>query len=175
MICSNHKLSLRYIKKEDLLSLHNDYYGDVESSKYLARKNHVSIDQTKDLLAKYSNQKSLSENGIVIWVIEAIENSDPVGVITLIRKTEEIEIHVGVVSSHTQKGYASVALKLSSEFCISSKLAKAVISYTDITHVAAQKTFLKAGFTLGKLYRKYYVAPQLSSSERDVYLFKYPA
>ena len=52
-------------------------------------------------------------------------------------------------------------------------MAKEVASFTDISHIVAQKSFLNAGFKKLGVYQNYYNSPRLLPSKRDVYYFKF--
>lgn len=120
-----------------------------------------------------SNPESLSLAGKCIWVIEAVEGGKAVGLITIIRTDEAIEIHFGIGAPFRGQGYAAEALALAAQHLLETGQVKNISSFTDVENVAAQSALVKAGFVLTERAEKFYQALQLGGEYRDVYRYQF--
>lgn len=168
MITTLDSLCLRYYKQGDEEELFQ-YTSDIESSKFLARKPHDCMLQTKEMLQKLSVPTGLDKLGKCIWVVASVSDQEPLGYLTLIEKGFSVELHVSIIRKHSGKGNATAAIRLASEYLLEDLKYEEVVSFTDVEHLAAQAAFQKAGFSVIREIKEYYVAPQQSGSKRDVF------
>lgn len=173
-ITQSDDLYLRYYANGDEEPLYK-YTSDLELSKYLARKPHESESQTKEMLQSLSVATSLDKLGKCIWVIESVSSKGAIGYLTLIEKGDTIELHIGIIGKHLGRANASNAIKLACKYLLEELKYDEIVSFTDVENLAAQKAFQKAGFSIIKEIKNYYIAPQQSISNRDVYWLLYGA
>lgn len=174
MIAVSEILGLRHHRPEDVVSIFESYTGDLSSAKYLGRLPHTDIGQTERMLQSLSSPESLALTGKCIWVIEAITEDKPVGLITVARSDESMTVHFGIGVPYRGRGYAAEALTLAAQHLLSTGQVISVGSFTDVENVAAQAALIKAGFVFAGRAESFYQAPQLNGEYRDVfrYLFK---
>ena len=170
-IFSNQKIALRYFEKDDQ-SLMHEYFSDIDSSLYLARKPYQTLEKTLAVMVKYSHRDALRQHGKCIWVIFDNDRNEVSGCITSEQSGSVIVLHIGIRKKCEGKGIASQALKVAADYWLAAGADK-VGSYTDVEHLAAKSAFLKAGFAIVGTKESYYVAPQLSPHERTVYWLEY--
>ncbi len=174
MIAVSESLSLRYAVPCDAQLLFH-YTGNLSSSIYKASQVHINPEQTLKMLIKLSTADSFSLNAKCVWVIYLNEIESPIGMLTLIKKGSVIEIHFGLITKFTGRGYATKALSLAASHCLASKIANKVVSFTDKENVAAQAVLVKSGFKCTGSSENFYLAPLLSTEMRDVFHYVYLA
>ncbi|MGR4068661.1 GNAT family N-acetyltransferase [Billgrantia sp. C5P2] len=167
------RLELRYFSREDIPSIFNNYTGDLESSRYLAREPHSDIAQTERMLDRLSRQESLACFGICTWVVYSHDHEEAVGLVTAVRHGETTVLHFGIGTSYRGRGYAAEALSLAARNMLAGQQRGNVVSYVDVENIAAQKTLERAGFALKGRSEKYYKAPQLNGEHRNVFHYQF--
>ncbi len=172
MITQSKNLNLRYALESDAGPLFK-YTGDLESSKYLARKPHADKEQTSNMLQRLSSPQSLDLHGLCVWVICLNEQTSPVGILTLIKVGSDMEIHFGLREDFRGQGIASEAISIASIYCRERELAACITSFTDKENVTAQSALVKAGFECTGSLSAFYTAPQLGDEKRDVFSYTY--
>lgn len=71
------RLILRRFKKEDASQIYGNYAGDPEVTKYLRWKHHESLDETKNILAKWIT--SYDDPSYYNWAIVLRETNEVIG------------------------------------------------------------------------------------------------
>lgn len=125
------------------------------------------------MLQILSTPESLALAGKCIWMIEAVRDASAVGLITVIKNAEAIEIHFGIGVPFRGQGYGQEALSLAAQHLLATGQAKSINSFTDVENVAAQSALVKAGFVLTGRAQSFYQAPQLGGEYRDAYRYQY--
>jgi len=174
MIAKSERISLRYARPEDAKILFA-YTGDIDSSRYLARKPHSNPDQTLKMLTKFSNSESFELLWKCVWVIYLDEINSPIGIITLIKDDSRLEFHFGLLPEYTGKGLASESMSAATRHCCSSKNSNDIVSFTDEQNLAAQAVLINSGFKCVGRKDAFYVAPQISNDRRSVFNYVYCA
>jgi len=175
MIAASERIGLRHHKPADITSIFESYTGDTQSARYLARLPHVDFKQTERMLRNLSCPDSLELAGKAIWVIESFFDGSPVGLVTVAKNGESMDVHFGIGVPYRGRGYAAEALALAAQHLLTARQAVSICSFTDVENVAAQTALMKAGFMcLGKV-EKYYQAPQLNGESRDVFRYQFRA
>lgn len=175
MIVASERIGLRHHKPEDIASIFESYTGDTQSARYLARLPHIDIKQTERMLQKLSCPGSLELAGRAIWVIEAFSDGTPIGLLTVAKNGESMDVHFGIGVPYRGRGYAAEALALAARHLLTARQAVSIRSFTDVENTAAQTALIKGGFVcLGKV-EKYYQAPLLNGDSRDVFRYQFRA
>lgn len=168
MITKLDSLCLRYYIEGDEDEIF-EYTNDIQSSKYLARLRHESKSQTKDMLQRLAVSNSLTEIGKCIWLIADAFSQKAIGYLTLVKDGSSVELHIGLVKKYTGKGNGKKAIMLATQHLLQDMKFTEVVSFTDVTHIAAKSAFEKSGFSVVSVKKEFYVAPQLSGLKRDVF------
>jgi ribosomal-protein-alanine N-acetyltransferase len=174
MITKSDDLCLRYYRLGDEGEIYQ-YTSDIESSKFLARKPHESALQTKDMLLNLSAPSSFGQLGKCIWLITSVTNQQAMGYLTSIKKDDSVELHIGVLKTHSGKGVATSAINLASKYLFEKLRFREIVSFTDVEHLAAQAAFKKSGFSVVKEIKEFYMAPQQPGKKRDVLWLRFHA
>lgn len=173
MITGSERLILRHHRSEDTSSIFENYTRDRGSARYLARLPHSSIEQTERMLQTLSSPQSLALVGKCIWLIEAVKDGSAVGLVTIIKSDEAMEIHFGIGVPFRGHGYGAEALALAAQYLLATGQAENISSYTDVDNVAAQRALANAGFVFIERVDNVYQAPQLDGEPRDVYRYQF--
>ncbi len=175
MIAASKRLQLRYYRPKDSSPIFENYTGDLDSAKCLARRVHTEIEQTERMLQSLSVPGSLSLTGKCVWVVDAIREGGPIGLVTVVKRDESMLVHFGIGRPHRGCGYAAEALVLTARHLLTAEYTTSVNSFTDVENVAAQKALAKAGFIFTTRVEQFYKAPQLNGEYRDVFHYEYKA
>lgn len=175
MIASSARLQLRYYRHEDVEPIFRSYTSDTRSARYLARRPHSAMAQTQTMLQRFSCQESAALTGKCIWVIHAVDQRTPVGLLTVVKDNASIIIHFGIGVPFRGCGYATEALALAARHLLAEEPVSKLCSFTDTENSAAQAALLKSGFVFARRIEQYYRAPQLSGVCRDVFYYNFRA
>ncbi|MCA8864507.1 MULTISPECIES: GNAT family N-acetyltransferase [unclassified Halomonas] len=174
MITDSKRLVLRYYWPDDIAPIFKSYTGDLGSTKYLARRPHTEIEQTKKMLQTLSVPESMALTGKCIWIVDAItEGIGAIGMVTVVKSGESEVVHFGIGRPYRGRGYAAEALVLTAQHLLAAGYATSVSSFTDVDNVAAQMALAKAGFRFTTRTKKFYQAPQLNGQYRDVFHYDF--
>lgn len=175
MIAISKRLALRFYRAEDLLPIFENYTGDLDSSKYLARAPHTEIEQTKRMFQRLSTPDSMALTGKCIWVVDATRERGAIGLVTAIKSDDAMIVHFGIGRPYRGRGYAAEALATAVEHLLVEDPETSISSFTDVENVAAQRALVNAGFLLTRRARQFYQAPQLNGEYRDVFHYEFRA
>ncbi|WP_411793998.1 GNAT family N-acetyltransferase [Halomonas sp. A29] len=167
------RLELKYFSCGDVPSIFNNYTGDLESSRYLAREPHSDIAQTERMLDRLSRPESLACFGICTWVVYSHDQEEAVGLITAVKHGQSMALHFGIGAPFRGRGYAAEALSLAARYILTERQRGNVVSYVDVENTAAQATLGRAGFRLVGRSERFYKAPQLRGEYRDVFHYQF--
>ncbi|MGM0824977.1 MAG: GNAT family N-acetyltransferase [Pseudomonadota bacterium] len=174
-VAASKRLALRYFRQDDIAPIFESYTGDLDSAKYLARHPHTEIEQTEELLHNLSVPESMALSGKCIWVVDAIREGRPIGLVTVVKRDESMDVHFGIGRPYRGRGYAAEALVLTAQHLLAAGDTTSVNTFTDVENVAAQMALAKAGFIFTTRIEKFYQAPQLNGEYRDVFHYEYRA
>jgi ribosomal-protein-alanine N-acetyltransferase len=161
------RLQLREAVNGDAEILFVNYFSSVSSSRFLSRFAHSSIEQTKRFLDQWTNQAWKLPGTPFAWIIEKLEDAEPIGIFLVFQKDSHAEIHYGISETCRGQGFASEACDTATKWLLSQNLIQKVWTAVDIEHVATQRVLEKAGFQKGEILRNWAVLPAFGSQARD--------
>ncbi|WP_198009994.1 GNAT family N-acetyltransferase, partial [Legionella tunisiensis] len=95
--------------KGDEESLFYNYCSDIESSRFLTRQPHTTIEQTLQFLGKWCDfawKENLPE---FAWVIALRNTNEAIGVFLVMLKEENTQIHYGISRKFERQGLITEA------------------------------------------------------------------
>ncbi len=167
------RLEIRFADKKDGYSIYKLYAGRKEESYFLSRKQHESVEVTKQLLHSWSTQLSWKEFSRASLIIATKNSRTPFGLLTLFSNGEELEIHFGLSNDFAGKGFATEVVKGLIENTRNSKQFKTLVTYCDVEHKASQRVLEKAGFSPLSVSKAKYENPNQDNQAIDCINYKF--
>lgn len=167
---STARLTLRRTRVGDARPLFA-YTGSVESSRYLQRGVHTSVEATAAFLAKWCSARWDSATDAFAWVIADRASDVPIGTFVLIRSGHVVEVHFGIAATHAGQGLATEALRAVVAWLRAVPGIQRICTSCDVENVAVHAVLRKAGFINEGLLRAHAVLPAFGPTARDCYSF----
>ncbi|WP_413580863.1 GNAT family N-acetyltransferase [Bdellovibrio sp. HCB288] len=161
------RLQLRSTVSGDAELLFKHYFSSVESSKFLSRLPHGSIEQTKQFLQKWTVAAWSEAGAPFAWVISKVDSAEPVGVFLVFPKNHLAEIHYGISELHRGQGFATEACELATHWLLEQSTVQSITTAVDLEHTATQRVLEKAGFKRDSVLKNHSVLPAFGSAARD--------
>jgi ribosomal-protein-alanine N-acetyltransferase len=140
------RLRLRAGEATDAEPLFENYTSSEEASVYLQRKPHASVTDTQSMLEAWG-RKSWNTDGRFAWVISEEKNSEAIGLVLLIMKGNNAEIHFGIATRLWGRGFVTEAVQAVMGWIAASSNINEVTTVCDYEHTASAKVLSKSGFT----------------------------
>ena len=140
------RIKLRRLRDADAQKLFDGYFSSSDASRFLGRKAHASVDQTRAVLeqrCRWDEGAPMADFG---WIIAGVTDDEPVGILYSMVKDDAVEIHYGIGVAHWNKGLASEAVRLAADWLISQAGVSRAWTAVDCDHIATQRVLQKAGF-----------------------------
>lgn len=164
------RLLLRRSKDGDAENLFN-YTNDSECSRFLTRRPHSHIDQTKDFLEKWCSLAWEKEENNISWVVSLASNNEAIGLFIVIAEGHMAQVHFGIRREFWGRGYTTELLKAGSEWLLLNKNLQKIWTVCDFENIASFKALENSGFKREGILKKWLVLPAFGESARDCYLY----
>ena len=140
------RLLLRKFKKEDSKEVFENWAKDPQNVKYLSWKAHETIDETKEIVAKWVNE--YNDRKVYRWCITLKDSGEVIGgidVVDLIEKTDCCEIGYVLSKKFWNKGIMTEALNSVLEYLFQKVGFHRIQAKHDINNPASGKVMAKCG------------------------------
>ena len=159
--------SLRAGKTDDAKGLFANYTSNEEASRYLQRKPHSSVEDTRSFLQEWG-EPSWGDDGRYAWVISVPDRGEAIGVVLLIIHEHGAEIHFGISPNNWGQGYATEAVQAVMKWITDSSAINEVTTVCDCEHASSAKVLLKSGFKQQDMIEAYLFLPAFGSKRNVV-------
>ncbi|USP40726.1 GNAT family N-acetyltransferase [Acinetobacter sp. XS-4] len=161
------RLYLRKFIKGDEISLFYEYCGDVESAKYLQRKAHSDIDQTRKMLEVWGGEKWHNQDHNFAWIISERQENLAIGLIIFSFNEHRGEVHFGIGRKFQKQGLMLEALNSLIGYLKENSTLNMLETFCDVENVRAQNVLIKCGFIKSKILKDWAKFPLLDDHPRD--------
>jgi ribosomal-protein-alanine N-acetyltransferase len=144
------RLKLRPAQSDDADTLHENYFANPYCSRYLKRRPHQTINQTRAALRRFAPARQGTKARRWAWIV-ALKNKDvPVGMFFLMREVAGYEIHFGIARAYWGQGLVTEAGCVVLAMLARTIGSCVVRSYCESTHTASARVLEKLGFQRSK-------------------------
>lgn len=165
MTLNTRRLSLRSGRAEDAGPLFEGYFGSGEASRFLGRRPHAAIDDTRAFIDRWCGE-DWGASGAFAWIVAAAPSGYPIGMVLVIARQHMAEIHYGIAPAASSKGYATEAVVAATDWMLAQGLQR-VWTAVDVEHLASRRVLDKAGYMREGVLRNWAVLPAFGSQARD--------
>ena len=161
------RLVLRDSLSEDGATLHACYFGLKETSRFLTRSRHESVTDSEAFLNQWCRQAWISPADSFAWVIADRLDGKAIGVFLAIVKGHVVEVHYGIGSGHSGRGYATEAGAAVTDWLFSNASIQRIWTAVDTEHRASRRVLEKLRFQPEGVLRQWAVLPEFGTQARD--------
>ena len=138
------RLFLRRLKKEDALSMFNNWDNDPEVAKYTLWVAHKNVEETKKLIDMWLQEEK--EGKVIRFILTEKGNDEPIGSIDTFEFVNDVpEIGYCLSRKHWNKGYMSEACNAFVNYLFELGYKKVLIR-ADVRNIRSLKVIEKCGF-----------------------------
>lgn len=171
---STKRLILRRTNNEDPENLFKNYLSDAISARFLTRKPHTSIDQTKKFLKEWCDLPWENGSKKFAWVIALAGTNEGVGVFLVEEEQDgSVQIHFGIAREHTKKGLVTEAGLTVLHWLIKENNIQKVWALCDLENEGSISVLQRLGFKNQGVLKERLVLPAFSNSARDCFLYEH--
>lgn len=171
-IISTKRLHLRNFNEGDDVSLFKEYCSDIESSKYLQRKQHTNIYQTKKMIEKWGREKWENNDNSFAWIISHRATNLAIGLIILSFDESIGELHFGIGKKFQKMGLMTEALDAIISYLKNNSNMNTIETFCHIENINAHNVLVRLGFIKYSVLKEWAIFPLLEEKPMDCLLFK---
>ncbi|WP_335954403.1 GNAT family N-acetyltransferase [Acinetobacter guillouiae] len=161
------RLILRKFVEGDEIPLFHEYCGDRESSKYLQRRPHANIEQTKCMFENWSGTKWKNNDKDFAWIIGERKTNLAMGLVMFIHKGDHGEIHFGLGGKFQGQGFMREAITAVIVYLKNNSRLKRIETFCDAENMKSRNVLIETGFTETTLLKHWAIFPALGDNKRD--------
>lgn len=167
------RLILRRANKNDCKNLFRNYLSDKECSRFLTRKPHFCVDQTKKFLAEWCDIPWDIEQMKFAWVIAMAKTNQGIGVFLVnLIDAKTAQIHYGISQAFFRKGLIAEAGHKVMMWMRTQGITH-IFTVCDLENYGSIKVLEKLGFQKKNILKKHLILPAYGNEPRDCYLYSY--
>lgn len=168
------RLILRRAHEKDSTNLFSDYFSDTHSSRFLTRKPHIHIEQTKKFLTEWCEAPWDQGSDKFAWVIASADTDRGIGIFLVeLKDTHSAQIHYGICPNFSRKGFITEAGNAVIQWLIKQEDIQRIWTVCDLVHQGSIRVLEKLGFQNEGVRKKWLHLPAFSDSPRDCYVYAY--
>ena len=140
------RLILRQFVIKDYELFYKNWATDERVTRYMTWNPHQNIEETKELVTRWSN--SYNKDEFYHWVIVLKENNEPIGsmsVVDINEEKEDVEVGYCISFDNWNKGLATEAFSKVIEYLFNEVAVKTITASHDSRNVASGKVMEKCG------------------------------
>jgi len=161
------RIQLRPLEDADAGKLFDSYFASTEAARFLGRRAHTSVAQTRAVLEKRCRWDGTAPMADFGWIIASLLGDEPVGILYSMVEGSAVEIHYGIGVPHWSQGIATDAVRVATDWLISQPTVFRVCTAVDCENVATRRVLRKAGFEEEGLLKSRLVLPAFGDEARD--------
>jgi len=164
------RLDLLAAEPSDAVQLFSGYTSNVEASKYLQRRPHECLEETRTFIEAWGAGNWGNGPGFA-WIISPRGTRAAQGLFLLIDRFPTAEIHFGLSPAYWRKGYMTEAGKAMLDWVVQGSEFSQVDTFCDAEHVAVQALLQRLGFKPQVLLERHLLLPMLGPAKRDCWWY----
>lgn len=140
------RLILRQFVIEDYELFYKNWATDERVTRYMTWNPHQNIEETKELVTRWSN--SYNKDEFYHWIIVLKENNEPIGsmsVVDINEEKEDVEVGYCISFDNWNKGLATEAFSKVIEYLFNEVEVKCITASHDSRNIASGKVMEKCG------------------------------
>ena len=140
------RLILRQFVIQDYELFYKNWATDERVTRYMTWNPHQNIEETKELVTRWSN--SYSKENFYHWIIVLRENNEPIGsmsVVDINEEKEDVEVGYCISYNNWNKGLATEAFSKVIEYLFNEVDVKCITASHDSRNCASGKVMEKCG------------------------------
>lgn len=140
------RLILRQFVIEDYELFYKNWATDERVTRYMTWNPHQNIEETKELVTRWSN--SYNKDEFYHWIIVLKENNEPIGsmsVVDINEEKEDVEVGYCISFDNWNKGLATEAFSKVIEYLFNEVDVKTITASHDSRNIASGKVMEKCG------------------------------
>lgn len=140
------RLILRPFILEDYKLFYKNWATDERVTRYMTWNPHQNIEETKELVARWSN--SYNKDNFYHWVIVLKEKNEPIGSMSIVdinEEKEDVEVGYCISFDNWNKGLATEAFSKVIEYLFNEVDVKTITASHDSRNIASGKVMEKCG------------------------------
>jgi ribosomal-protein-alanine N-acetyltransferase len=165
------RLCLRRAREGDAKVLFNNYTGDLECSRYLQRRPHVSVSETEAMLRKLCDEAWDTPGAPFSWVIAQRSTDEPIGVFVAFPSGHKTDFHFGISKRFWACGLASEAGQAALGALWRPPETQRVWTVCDVENIGSKRVLEKIGLSFEGTLKRWAVLPAFGPEARDCHVF----
>jgi ribosomal-protein-alanine N-acetyltransferase len=172
---STKRLILRRAHEKDPENLFRNYFSNPYSARFLTRKPHIHIDQTRKFLNEWCNEPWDSECKRFAWVIALANTNESVGVFLVeLENNNTAQLHYGIGCDFIRQGLMTEAGHEVIQWLVCQTGLQKIWAMCDLSNIGSRKVLEKWDFQYKEILENKLILPAFDGSPRDCSLYEYP-
>ena len=164
------RLILRKSSSLDALPLFQSYFSNQESARFLTRKPHQDVEQTKKILHKWCDEPWNVEREKFGWVLASRKTNKPIGIFLVEIEDQKAQIHYGIANEFTGQGIIVEAGEAVVQWLANKKILQQIWAVCDTANISSKKVLEKLNFKNEGIFKERLYFPSYGEA-RDCFYF----
>lgn len=170
---TSERLNLRGYQEHDEDILFQHYFGNHQVCKYLQRAPHHNIEQTKQSLILWAQQKWANSDAEFMWIIAERISQKPMGILIFMQQNAIGEIHFGLGTAFQRQGLMQEAIRTALVFLQQSKKLSKIETFSAVENIGSRQVLEKVGFENIAVLPAYALFPNWNDQLQDCVQYRF--